>query len=41
MKWKAFFIISKGLSLKQIKHFYLKDEVPTLIRIKLIKFIKF
>ena len=41
MKWNACFIISKGLSLKLIKLLFLKDEVPTLIRIKLIKFIKF
>ena len=30
MKLKAFFIIHKGLSLKQIKHFFLEGKSPTL-----------
>ena len=31
VKWKAFFIIFEGLSLKQIKKFFLEGESPTLI----------
>ena len=31
MKWKAFFIILKGFSSKQIKQFFFKVESPTLI----------
>ena len=30
MKWKAFFIIFEGLSLKQINNFFLEGESPTL-----------
>ena len=30
MKLKSFFIISKGLSLKQIKQIFLEGESPTL-----------
>ena len=30
MKWKAFFVIFKGLSFKQIKTIFLKGESPTL-----------
>ena len=30
MKWKAFFIISKGLSIKQITQIFLEGENPTL-----------
>ena len=31
MKQKAFLIIFKGLSLKQIKQFFLEGDTPTLI----------
>ena len=34
MKQKAFFIISKGLSIKQITHIFLKGESPTLTKRK-------
>ena len=34
MKQKAFFTIFKGLSLKQIKQFFLESESPTLSLLK-------
>ena len=38
MKYKAFFIILKGLLLKKIKQFFLEEESPTLnVRHQLIK----
>ena len=32
MKQKSYFIIFKGISLKQIKIFFLESESPTLIK---------
>ena len=40
MKEKAFFIILKVLSLKQIKHTFLEGESPTLKRITEVNFWK-
>ena len=37
MRQKVFFIIFKGLSLKQIKTIFLKDESPTLRVLKLLR----
>ena len=34
MKWKAFFIIFKGRSVKQIKEILLEGESPTLMWLK-------
>ena len=36
MKQKAFFINSEGLSLNQIKKFFLEGESPTLIEANLV-----
>ena len=42
LRQKAFFIIFKGISIKQIKQMFLEGETPTLGRINLAKsFLKF